>query len=229
MIFLSKHKLPSFILSLALFLISCTNDPEIETVKDNNLNETQLPGKGQLQKKENNTTACNDFFDFKPVMNKHELVSKNGKSRVAFKLKMLPFSKFKNLSFKEIVLYIDNQEVFDRWFAIKSDTVYSASAYPFRYDNLITQNYDTLFSFSDTIMSLRYFHLKRVLYDFIKYKTYINKENKKVVQIYIEFLVIDGPPPEWEIKELHFTKDCGLIKVVAKNNKTGEYYATDWD
>ncbi len=64
MIFLSKHKLPSFILSLALFLISCINDPEIETVKDNNLNETQLPGKGQLQKKENNTTACNDFFDF---------------------------------------------------------------------------------------------------------------------------------------------------------------------
>ncbi len=229
MIFLSKHNMVSFIFILVSLLVSCNNKHKIQVAKNNNSNEIMLPEKEQLQKKENDTAGCKSFFDFKPVINQHELISKDGKSKVAFKLSILPFNKPMNLSFKEIVIHIDNQEVFDRWFAIKGDTVYSASAYPFRYDNLLAHNYDILFSFSDNNKSPKYFHTKKVLYNFIKYKTYINNVNIKVVVIYIEFLVIDSPPPEWEIKELYFTKDCGLIKVVAINNTTGVYYATDWD
>jgi hypothetical protein len=175
---------------------------------------TKIDLKNSLKREFSKVDTCNSFFDFSKIKKTNSLVSEKGSGQVSFKCNIdSRKTKYLNADYKNIKIYIDGEKYMLFALGIDGDEVYTGN-----YDKLDNFTTDLFFSFSSTNEEPISFQSNTFPFTDLKYKVHFENGNQKVVVIQLNYKM-HGKKPKWEIKELHFIKNCGLIKIVVKNNE----------
>jgi hypothetical protein len=166
--------------------------------------------------------TCNSFFDFSKIKKTNYLVSNKGNGQVSFNCSIDSMKKkYLNAHYKNITIYIDGEKYMLFALGIDGDEVYTGN-----YDRLDNFTTDLFFSFSSKNEEPISFHSNTFPFKDLTYKVHFENDNQKVIVIQLHYRM-HGKKPKWEIEELHFKKNCGLIKIVVKNNQDNLYYASE--
>ena len=181
----------------------------------------QIDFKNSFNSEFSKVDTCNSFFDFSKIKKTNYLVSMKGNVQVSFKCSIESRSKkYLNADYKNITIYIDGEKYMLFALGIDGDEVYTGN-----YDRLDNFTTDLFFSFSSTNQEPISFHSNTFPFEDLTYKVHFENDNQKVIVIQLHYNM-HGRKPKWGIEELHFKKNCGLIKIVVKNNEDNLYYAS---
>lgn len=166
--------------------------------------------------------TCNSFFDFSKIKKTNYLVRNKGNGQVSFKCSIdSGEKKYLNVDYKNITIHIDGEKQMLFALGIDGDDVYTGN-----YDKLDNFTTDLFFSFSSTNEEPISFHSNTFPFKDLTYKVHFENDIQKVIVIQMKYRM-HGRKPKWEVEQLHFNKNCGLIKVIAKNNEDDLKYSTE--
>lgn len=195
---------------LVLVLFSCQ--------KDNN----KINLSNSLKNESVQVDTCNSFFDFSKIKKTNYLVSNKGNGQVSFRCSIDSMKKkYLNTDYKNITIYIEGKKYMLFALGIDGDEVYTGN-----YERLENFTTDLFFSFSSKNEEPISFHSSTFPFEDLTYKVHFENDNQKVIVVQLHYNM-HGRKPKWEIEELHFKKNCGLIKIVVKNNQDNLYYASE--
>lgn len=190
---------------ILISLISCRTDQKGSEIKNSFKSESII--------------TCSAFFDFYKMKKLNNLSSIKTNEQISFSCIVDSISKIHlTTHYKNVKIYIEKKLYLSFALGIDDDDVYSNN-----FDNFEGSSKDLFFSFDYENKNPISFSSNTFPFKDLEYKAYFEDNNQKVIVIKMNYKM-HGKKPKWEVKELHFKQNCGLTRIVVKDNESNLYY-----